>query len=390
MRKRIFIFIISIMMGFGIAACGGTGEDVPTENESSASGAPVSDAGAGAGADVSQILAGMAADLPPDNMNWYDKYEAAIEEVGAEEKQVTTPDGRLINYGEVTSDKPALLLIHGQMGIWEDYALVLPALSENWHIYAVDVYGHGESEHEESLYYLDVNGDDLIWFIDQVIGEPTVVAGHSNGAITAAYIAASGDPNVVGVVLEDPPLFSTEGENWEGSFSYLDTFKPLHDYDQSDKSECWEAWYFRHCYWGQTYMKDVMPQIADYAQQYHDEHPGEPVKIEFLPSEMWYLFQYAMEYDFAYGEHFYDLSWNHGYRHENILSDIEIPCVFIHAKELLDENGVYECATSRAQAERAAEYIGKDCRLIETDTNDHSIHTVHSDFYIDAVNSLLG
>ena len=56
-------------------------------------------------------------------MNWYDKYEAAIREVGAEEKQATVSDGRVINYGEVANDKPALLLIHGQMSIWEDYAL---------------------------------------------------------------------------------------------------------------------------------------------------------------------------------------------------------------------------------------------------------------------------
>ena len=141
-------------------------------------------------AETPQIPAGAMPNLPPDNMNWYDKYEAAIQEVHAEEKQVTLPSGRIINYGEVKNDKPALLLIHGQMSIWQDYALVLPALSENWHIYAVDVYGHGKSAHEESLYYLDVNGDDLIWFIDHVIGEPAVVAGHSNGAITAAYIAA--------------------------------------------------------------------------------------------------------------------------------------------------------------------------------------------------------
>lgn len=336
-----------------------------------------------------QPPAGAMPALPKDNMNWYDKYEAAIREAGAEEKQAAVSEGRIINYGEISNDKPALLLIHGQMGLWEDYALVLPALSERWHIYAVDVYGHGESTHDDGLYYLDVNGDDLIWFIDHVIGEPTVVAGHSNGAITAAYIAASGNPLVVGVVLEDPPLFSTAGEGWEDSFSYLDTFKPLHEYDQSDKSECWEAWYFRHCRWGQTYMKPLMPKIADDAQRYHDEHPGEPVKLAYLPYAMWYLFQFAMKYDFAYGEHFYDLSWNHGLRHEDILAAIRVPCVFIHARESVDPSGVYECATSREQAERAASCIGENCRLVEADTNDHVIHTVHSGFYVDAVNSLL-
>lgn len=75
------------------------------------------------------------------NTHWFDKYEKALKMAGAEEKQITLPNGNVINYGEVSNEKPALLLIHGQMSIWEDYALVLPELSKNWHIYAVDVYG---------------------------------------------------------------------------------------------------------------------------------------------------------------------------------------------------------------------------------------------------------
>lgn len=113
-----------------------------------------------------------------NNIHWYNSYANALESVGAEEKQFTLPSGSVINYGEVRNDKPALLLIHGQMGIWQDYALVMPELSKNWHIYAVDVYGHGKSSHDESLYYLDVNGNDIICFIDEVIADPTVVHYH--------------------------------------------------------------------------------------------------------------------------------------------------------------------------------------------------------------------
>ena len=105
------------------------------------------------------------------NLHWYDRYEKALKSVNAVEKQFTLPSGRVINYGEVENDKPPLLLIHGQMSIWQDYALVMPELSKKWHIYAVDVYGHGGSSHDESLYYLDVNGDDIITFINEVIGE---------------------------------------------------------------------------------------------------------------------------------------------------------------------------------------------------------------------------
>lgn len=218
---------------------------------------------------------------------------------------------------------------------------------------------------------------------------PTVVAGHSNGAITVAYIAAYGGQNIAGAVLEDPPVFSTEGEGWEDSFAYLDAFKPLHDWNQSEKTECWESYYLRHCYWGRLYMADAMPKIADYVQKRYQKKPNKAPQIGFLPASIWYVFEYAKEYDFAYGERFYDLSWNHGLTHEEILSAIEVPCVYIHAKENIHENGTYLCAASREQAERAVAYIGDNCRLVETENSDHVIHTAHSAFYIEAINSLL-
>ena len=324
------------------------------------------------------------------NLHWYDKYDKMLTEVGAAEKQVILPGGAVINYGEVENDKPALLLIHGQMAAWEDYAVVLQELSENWHVYAVDVYGHGESGHDPEGYYLDTNGNDLIWFIDHVIGEKTVVCGHSNGALIAAYIGAYGGENIVGVVLEDPPVFSTEGEDWENSFAYLDTYKPLHDFNRlSEDKNLWPGYYLEHCYWGQLYMKDSMPGIARYARHYGEKHPGEEVKIFFMPPSVTMTFHYVQNYDFAYGERFYDLTWNHGYTHKEILSAIEVPCIYLHAKENRAETGVYLCAATRDQAERAVKYIGENCRLMETDDSDHLIHKNHKDVYLQAVNSML-
>lgn len=45
-----------------------------------------------------------------------------------------------------------------------------------------------------------------------------------------------------------------------------------------------------------------MPGLARYAQRYHDRHPEEAVKIGFLPDSVWYVFEYAQKFDFAYGE----------------------------------------------------------------------------------------
>ncbi len=329
------------------------------------------------------------------NVHGFDRYKAALKRLRAVEKQAVLPQSgstkeRIINYGEIGTQGPALLLIHGQMGSWETYACVCEALARDWHIYAVDLYGHGQSSHDPDLYWLDENGNDLIWFVNNVIQGPTVVAGHSNGALVAAYMAAYGGENIVGAVLEDPPVFSTEGDGWEKSFAYLDTYKPLHDYRQlAEPKECWEAYYLRHCLWGQLFVKNGMEGIANYAQRYHEKHPGEPVRIGFLPYSAWSVFETAGAYDLAYGERFYDLTWNHGHRHADILSAIQIPCVYLHAKETVHPSGTLLCAASREQAERAMKCIGENGRLVETDTGDHMIHDVHRDVYVSAVRSLL-
>lgn len=144
------------------------------------------------------------------NTHWWVKEMRRIEALGVQERQAVLANGHVINYAELGGEGPALLLIHGQMGAWQDYAAVMLQLSQQWHVYAVDVYGHGGSSHEEALYYLDVNGEDLIAFIEQEIGAPVVVSGHSNGALLAAYMAAYGGRWVRGALLEDPPVFSTE------------------------------------------------------------------------------------------------------------------------------------------------------------------------------------
>lgn len=70
------------------------------------------------------ISAGLFAIYWHNNIHWYDSYEDALKTVSAQEKQAPLPDGNVINYGEVENDKPALLLIHGQMSKWQDYALI--------------------------------------------------------------------------------------------------------------------------------------------------------------------------------------------------------------------------------------------------------------------------
>lgn len=305
---------------------------------------------------------------------------------GFEEKQITLSDGSVIHYAEGPNNGDALLLIHGQTGAWDDYARVLPELSKNWHVFAVDCYGHGKSSHNEEKYYLKANGDDLIWFVENVINDKVVVSGHSSGGLLASYIAAYGGSKIKGAVLEDPPVFSTEEDYFEKSFAYHDTYKNMHEYMTKDQTECWEAYYMRHCLWGQLYMASSMDGLANYAQKYHEKHPDKPVQYFFMPESINFTFLHTAEYDMMFGEHFYDYSWHCGISHEKLMSDIKVPAIFIHAKDNYSDEGILMAASSDEQARKAVNLI-EDCELIEISSN-HDIHRFNSKVFIDAVNKI--
>ena len=109
------------------------------------------------------------------------------------------------------SDPPALLLIPGQTESWWGYEQALGLLGEHFQAFAVDLRGQGRSSRTPGRYTLDLIGNDLVRFIDGVIGRPTIVAGLSSGGVTAAWLSAYAKPGqVVGAYYEDPPLFASE------------------------------------------------------------------------------------------------------------------------------------------------------------------------------------
>jgi len=126
---------------------------------------------------------------------------------------------QIVDVGEVrlnyaTAGDPALpplLLIPGQTESWWGYEQALPLLAERFCCYAVDLRGQGRSTWTPGRYSLDNIGNDLVRFIDAVIGRPTLVSGLSSGGVLAAWLSAYARPGqVIAAVWEDPPLFASE------------------------------------------------------------------------------------------------------------------------------------------------------------------------------------
>src|SRR5215471_7381758 len=126
---------------------------------------------------------------------------------------------QLVDLGEVQMNyatlgdesSPALLLIPGQTESWWGYEAAMPRLAERFEVFAVDLRGQGRSSRTPGRYTLDLIGNDLVRFIDGVIGRPAIVASLSSGGVIAAWLSAYARPGqVVGAYYEDPPLFSSE------------------------------------------------------------------------------------------------------------------------------------------------------------------------------------
>jgi pimeloyl-ACP methyl ester carboxylesterase len=87
----------------------------------------------------------------------------------------------------------------------------MPRLAEHFEVFAVDLRGQGRSTRTPGRYTLDNMGNDLVRFIDTVIGRATYVSGLSSGGVLTAWLSAYAKPGqVIAALYEDPPLFASE------------------------------------------------------------------------------------------------------------------------------------------------------------------------------------
>jgi len=140
----------------------------------------------------------------------FNPFRISVETIpnGFAEKKFNT--GKVIlNYVEGPDNGPSLLFIPGQMEFWQGYELVMPHFSKKYHVFVVDIRGHGKSTHTPGEYSYNIIGEDLKEFLKNVVKKPAIVSGLSSGAILSLWLAANAPENVSVAISEDPPLFSS-------------------------------------------------------------------------------------------------------------------------------------------------------------------------------------
>jgi len=273
-------------------------------------------------------------------------------------------DINYVNADSVTGsspDRPALLLIPGQTESWWGYEWALPLLAEHFEAYAVDLRGQGRSSRTPGRYTLDNIGNDLVRFIDGVIGRPTIVAGLSSGGVIAAWLSAYARPGqVVAAYYEDPPLFSSEIRPAVGP-GIGQSIGPL----------------FAHM---AKYLGDQW-SIGDWEAMVAAIPTELPARLGFLAGPMGMTdapAQSIKEYDPEWGRAFWSGTFSESCPHEQMLAAVKVPVLFTHHFRVVDEaSGALLGAISDLQVARVRELVtaaGNSFDYVSFPEMGHSMH----------------
>ncbi len=133
-------------------------------------------------------------------------------------------DNVSIHYAEGPPLGPPLVLLHGLARDWRSFAVLLPELSTKYHVFALDLRGHGESSRVPGGYRIVDYALDVSAFLKHTLPAGAAIFGHSLGGGTAICVAADPDCRVAALIVGDSVI---SPENFARSM-YDPLFLQLH------------------------------------------------------------------------------------------------------------------------------------------------------------------
>ncbi|WP_349826973.1 alpha/beta fold hydrolase [Brevibacterium litoralis] len=328
----------------------------------------------------------------------YTSTYAAIDRMRAERAGFVTGhtlvNGHDLHFAEGPDNGPALLLVPGQGSDLWNYARVMRELARDFHVFVLDVPGHGESDFDTDLYHGPVLGELFADFVAGVIGEQAIVAGHSSGGLVAAWMGAARPEVVAALVLEDPPFFSSEHPRAERTWNHVDLATAAHGFvGQDPDPERGEAedpeWtddfveYYLRTGRFFTLFGDLEDRLRTSGIRDRQARPDVPVTWPYMSPVMNEMMRGLDSYDPAFGEAFHSGSFHHLFDHATTLSAISVPTLLIACDWRYDETGILLAAMDDEDADRAFELV-PDAEFLRVSSG-HGFHFEHPRDYVEAV-----
>lgn len=140
----------------------------------------------------------------------------------------------ILNYMEGSSSGIPLVLLHGIPGRWQEFLPIIPALSLQWRIFALDFRGQGKSGRTPGQYHSKYYVDDVTIFLKN-LGEPAFIFGQSAGGMVALKVAAQSPEIVHALVVGDSPIDIPWLLAWMNSDGFTQVFSALRSIAQRDQ-----------------------------------------------------------------------------------------------------------------------------------------------------------
>ncbi|RZM18288.1 MAG: alpha/beta hydrolase, partial [Pedobacter sp.] len=228
--------------------------------------------------------------------NYVDPWHKAVDNAGFVQKSASIGTAN-ISYVEGPKNGPALVMLHAQMEDWFDYSRVLAQLSKSFHIFVIDYHGHGKTTAPVTSMNANAIGNDLATFMQTIIGEAAFVTGNSSGGLLTTWLAANKPGLVRAVVLEDPPLFSSEYPRIKTTVAFQ-SFANSHTYvNTTDSANDFLMYWLNNSpgFVANYIGTEKLPYLISAINTYRTSHPGEAVELP-IPASLSLLFRGISQY----------------------------------------------------------------------------------------------
>tara|TARA_Y100000768_G_scaffold149408_2_gene111563 strand:- start:2977 stop:3774 length:798 start_codon:yes stop_codon:yes gene_type:complete len=123
-------------------------------------------------------------------------------------------NNKKIFYKKTGNGEP-IILLHGITSSSNSWNDLFEDISKIRTVYLIDFRGHGFSDHFNSYKWSEFS-EDIIFFINEIVGSKVDILGHSLGACIAAQVASISQKIIKSIILEDPPFFHHNRAGIEG------------------------------------------------------------------------------------------------------------------------------------------------------------------------------
>lgn len=305
---------------------------------------------------------------------------------GFEEKSFITGDVTL-NYVVGPDNGLPLLLVPGQMESWQGYKRVMSELATRFHVFVIDLRGHGRSTWTPGLYSYNICGQDLRNFIREVIREPAIVSGLSSGGVLAIWLAANAPEDVLAILAADPPIFSSVWPRIQEEKFLAHNFKNAVEILGKPGERDVEA-YFSEMgapMPGKTELMKIpgfIVKLIFFLYRLNRRlRPGTPFDAPLLPFNIRAGFKFLSEYDTDFSRATIDGNLSKGFDPEETLRRVECPMLLLRANATRHETWGLLGAIDEKDLECIVSLV-KDLKYVQIG-GAHEMHLVQPERYVE-------